>query len=177
MWELHVQQSGTVPIRLLSADWWLNLFLSVFTYMSIHYYITMCFCITARDQNQELGMAMASLSRWGSLGTVYLHADPVWSTRTSIFLFPPTWNQEHETVMTLNFWALLLSRLFSSTVVSCKYTPPFCNPSLSTKWRGEGLYAGCDNFSRNYALPSGIALPHCQWGVGPKREAERCSRR
>ena len=32
--------------------------------------------------------------------------------------------------------------------------PPFCNLSLSTKHRG-GLYAGCDNFSRDYAFPSG----------------------
>ena len=32
--------------------------------------------------------------------------------------------------------------------------PPFCNFSLSTKRKG-GLYAGCDNFSRDYALPSG----------------------
>ena len=32
--------------------------------------------------------------------------------------------------------------------------PPFCNLSLSTKRRG-GLYAGCDIFSRDYALPSG----------------------
>ena len=31
--------------------------------------------------------------------------------------------------------------------------PPFCNLSPSTKRRG-GLYAGCDNFSRDYALPS-----------------------
>ena len=38
------------------------------------------------------------------------------------------------------------------TVVSRKYAPPFCNLSLSTKRRG-GLYAGCDNFSRDYALP------------------------
>ena len=41
------------------------------------------------------------------------------------------------------------------TVVSHKYTPPpFCNLSLSTKRRGGGLNAGCDNFSRDYALPS-----------------------
>ena len=40
------------------------------------------------------------------------------------------------------------------TVVSRKYTPAFCNHSLSTKCRG-GLYAGCDNFPRNYTLPSG----------------------
>ena len=32
--------------------------------------------------------------------------------------------------------------------------PPFCNLSLSTKRRG-GLYTGCDNFSRDYAFPSG----------------------
>ena len=31
--------------------------------------------------------------------------------------------------------------------------PPFCNLSLGTKRTG-GLYAGCDNFSREYALPS-----------------------
>ena len=56
--------------------------------------------------------------------------------------------------------------------------PPFCNLSLSTKRRG-GLYTGCDDFSRDYALPSstGKAWPHCQWGVGAKREVERCSRR
>ena len=46
--------------------------------------------------------------------------------------------------------------------------PPFCNLSLST-------YVGCDNFSRNYALPSGKAWSHCRWGVGAKHEAERCS--
>ena len=41
------------------------------------------------------------------------------------------------------------------TVVSRKYAPPpLCNLSLSTKRRG-GLYAGCDDFSRDYApLPS-----------------------
>ena len=37
----------------------------------------------------------------------------------------------------------------NNTVVSRKYAPPFCNLSLSTKRRG-GLYAGCDNFSRDY---------------------------
>ena len=31
--------------------------------------------------------------------------------------------------------------------------PSFCNLSLSTK-RREGLYAGCDNFSGDYTLPS-----------------------
>ena len=39
--------------------------------------------------------------------------------------------------------------------MSHKYTPPpFGNLSLSTKHRG-GLYAGCDNFSHDYAFPSG----------------------
>ena len=45
--------------------------------------------------------------------------------------------------------------------------PTFCNLSLSTKRRG-GAYinVGCDNFSRDYALPPCKAWPHCQWGVG-----------
>ena len=46
-------------------------------------------------------------------------------------------------------WRLLLAIL-----VIPQICPPFCNLSLSTKRRG-GLYAGCDNFSRDYALPSG----------------------
>ena len=65
--------------------------------------------------------------------------------------------------------------------------PPFCNFSFSTKRRG-GLYAGCDNFSRDYALPSDehkashSAMPCARWGAGQaqgvaEREAERCSRR
>ena len=49
--------------------------------------------------------------------------------------------------------------------------PHFCNLSLSTKRRG-GLYAGCDNFSRDYALPSG----HCRWGVGAKCGASPSAR-
>ena len=55
--------------------------------------------------------------------------------------------------------------------------PPFCNLSLSTK-RREGLYTGCDDFSRDYAPPtSGTdkARPHCRWGMRAKREAGRCS--
>ena len=42
--------------------------------------------------------------------------------------------------------------------------PPFCNLSLSTKRRG-GLYAGCDIFSRDYALPSGHEVI-VGWGGG-----------
>ena len=47
---------------------------------------------------------------------------------------------------------------------------PFCNISLSTKRRG-GLYAGCDDFSRDYALPSGTgkAWPLCRWGPSSRR--------
>ena len=44
--------------------------------------------------------------------------------------------------------------------------PPFCNLSLSTKRRG-GLYAGCDNFSRNYALPSRHEVNIVGGGWGP----------
>ena len=39
--------------------------------------------------------------------------------------------------------------------MSHKYAPPFCNLSLSTKHR-EGLYAGCDIFSCDYAPPPPI---------------------
>ena len=41
-------------------------------------------------------------------------------------------------------------------------SPPFWNLSLSTKPRG-GLYAGCDNFSCDYALTSGKPWSHCWW--------------
>ena len=42
----------------------------------------------------------------------------------------------------------------SCTVVSCKYNPPFATLALVQSAEG-GLYAGCDIFSRDYALPSG----------------------
>ena len=53
---------------------------------------------------------------------------------------------------------------------------PFWNLSLSTKHRGD-LYAGCDNFSRNYALPSSLLVGGGDqaWGVA-ECEVERCSR-
>ena len=41
---------------------------------------------------------------------------------------------------------------FKCTIVSCKYAPPFCNLTLSTKRRG-GSYTGCDIFSHHYAPP------------------------
>ena len=52
---------------------------------------------------------------------------------------------------------------------------PFCNLNLSTKRRG-GLYAGCDNFSPDYALPSGHEV-YCRWGVGAKRGASPSAKR
>ena len=63
------------------------------------------------------------------------------------------------------------------TVMSRKYAPSFCNLSLSTKRRG--LYAGCDNFSRDYALPSDKAnsIVICWWGVEAKRESLPNARR
>ena len=55
--------------------------------------------------------------------------------------------------------------------------PPFCNLRHSTKCKG-GLYAGCNDFSRDYTLPSGTgkAQPHCRWGVGAKRETSPSAR-
>ena len=52
--------------------------------------------------------------------------------------------------------------------------PPFCNLRLSRKRRG-GLYVGCDNFSRDYALPSGYEV-NCRWGVGAKCGASPSTR-
>ena len=43
------------------------------------------------------------------------------------------------------------------TIVSRKYAPPFAILALVQNARGGGLYVGCHNFSRNYALPSGKA--------------------
>ena len=50
------------------------------------------------------------------------------------------------------------SRL-GDTVVSRKYAPPFANLVLvqNAGKGGGGIYAGSDNFSRDYALPSGNA--------------------
>ena len=66
------------------------------------------------------------------------------------------------------------------TVVSRKY-----NLSLSTKRRGS-LYVGCDNFSRDYALPSdkadslggGVeakhkASPNASWEMLPTQRGEK----
>ena len=61
------------------------------------------------------------------------------------------------------------------TVVSRKYAPPFATLALVQNARG-GLYAGCDNFSHDYALPSGHeVIVGGEARVVAKREAERCS--
>ena len=61
--------------------------------------------------------------------------------------------------------------------------PPFCNLGLSTKRRG-GLYAGCNDFSRDYAPPLLPVPIKNDLIVGgdegqaqgiAKHEAERCS--
>ena len=65
--------------------------------------------------------------------------------------------------------------MYVYNIVSRKYAPPPPpNLSLITKC-GGGLYAGCDIFSHDYALPSG-AIKH-DLIVGAEREVERCSRR
>ena len=45
---------------------------------------------------------------------------------------------------------------FTYTIVSRKYAPPFATLALVQNVGGGGvLYAGCNIFSRDYALPSG----------------------
>ena len=141
--ELHVQQLGTVPIHLLSADWWLNLFLSVFAY--IHYYITTLLRVFALLQEIKIWS-------WEWLWLVFPDEGlGIQCTYMQIrcdlpgppyFFFPlqGTKNMKRLWVMTLNFWALLLSRLFSSTVVSCKYAPPFATLALVQNGGGGGAY-------------------------------------
>ena len=83
----------------------------------------------------------------------------------------------------LESWLGLRLLRGTCTVVSRKYTPPFATLALVQN-AGGGLYAGCDNFSRDYALPSDKAWLHCYLSVGgggqargiPECEAERCSR-
>ena len=51
--------------------------------------------------------------------------------------------------------------VWETTIVSRKYAPPtFAILALVQNTGGGGLYARCDNFSRDYALPSGKAWPH-----------------
>ena len=60
------------------------------------------------------------------------------------------------------------------TVVSRKYTSPFATLAFVQKHRG-GLYAGRDNFSRDYALASGYeVIVGGGWGwVGPSAGCRR----
>ena len=62
-------------------------------------------------------------------------------------------------------WDNIYLFLFHFCVQVSKYRsvlqiPPFCNLSPSTKRKG-GLCAGCDIFSRDYALPSGAPPTTC----------------
>ena len=61
------------------------------------------------------------------------------------------------------------------TVVSRRYAPPFATLA-SVQNVGGGLYAGCNNFFRDYTLPSDKArLP--QWGVEAKHKVSPNARR
>ena len=53
----------------------------------------------------------------------------------------------------LNYNSLVSNPIINRSVP--QILPSFCNLSLSTKCRWRGLYARCDIFSCNYALPSG----------------------
>ena len=57
-----------------------------------------------------------------------------------------------------------------NTVVSRKYTPLF---ALVQNAGGAYINVGCDNFSRDYALPPCKAWPHCQWGGGSHSARQR----
>ena len=55
------------------------------------------------------------------------------------------------------FYKHLCMQLHNYTVVSRKCAPPFATlASVQNVGGGGGLYAGCDNFSRDYALPFDI---------------------
>ena len=64
------------------------------------------------------------------------------------------------------------------TVVSRKYAPPppFAILALVQN-AGGGLYAGCNNFSRDYALPSGHEFIVGGGGVRTKRGVSLSARR
>ena len=69
------------------------------------------------------------------------------------------------------------SHHYSITIVSRKYAPPFA--TLASVKNAGGLYVGCNNFSRDYAL---LSIKHdfiviCQWGVEAKRKASPNARR
>ena len=65
------------------------------------------------------------------------------------------------------------------TVVSRKYTSPFATLAFVQNTGGGGLYAGHDNFSRDYALPSGYEVIVCgEWRwVGAKHGVSSSARR
>ena len=72
----------------------------------------------------------------------------------------------------------LLSNVdYYRSVLQIHPPPPFCNLSPSTKWREGGLNAGCNNFSRDYALPSGHEVIVGGRGVGAKCGVSPSARR
>ena len=90
-----------------------------------------------------------------------------------------SWSRENWSHGKLIPWELILWQLLLWELIlwkekgSCPQAVRTCvirNLSLSTKRRG-GLYAGCDNFSCDYALPSGHeVIVSGGWGlsVGPR---------
>ena len=68
--------------------------------------------------------------------------------------------------------------MFTSTVVSRKYAPPFRNLSLSTKCRG----AYTRDATISLAITPSLPIKHdsiviCQWGMEAKREVSPNARR
>ena len=61
--------------------------------------------------------------------------------------------QSSTKIILLAAWTYVVIKV--NTVVSHKYVPPFA--ILALVQNAGGLYAGCDNFSRDYALPSSKA--------------------
>ena len=57
--------------------------------------------------------------------------------------------------------------------MSRKYAPPFAILALVQNAGGGGLHAGCDNFSRDYALPSGHEVNIVGGGWGPSAGRRR----
>ena len=66
-----------------------------------------------------------------------------------------------------NVWGLSIIREYRSVP---QIPPPFCNLSFSTNAGGGGLYAGCNNFSRDYTF---LPIKHETLVVGWQASALR----
>ena len=73
----------------------------------------------------------------------------------SLFMQQPTEKPLKENCCILYCIYSSIIRRFILTVESRKNAPPFATLALYKTQGGGGLYAGCDNFSRGYALISG----------------------